>query len=678
MSSSNPILDRLAHYVTFSKNNSRDDLIINALHNSNQFMSKNDIKQYIESVYGCIISNSELINRLMDLKEKKLVIEATAGNYLLSDEVSNVLMKLQDDFGSLEKLVMNEWASELLKKYDLNDSELNLLQENIIHFCNSFFYFHGVESMNFISNKFKEHENDFEIDRIIDSLNIQNIKLTKIAQEEFRSFITSSNKHYFSYLRALLNRAIGYLTEICDPQTIEVLRNNLNIKILYLDTNIIFRLIDLQGEERKESILEVLNLCKQHNIEVRITKRTLVELQNSISRYAQLLLKYPLPSDISRIAYKYRNSENYFSAYWRELSINGITPADFNSRYRNVDLIIKNLGIAIEDTTWFEQEIIEMKSELTSKFQLYLSDNRIDHRSYSVIEHDAYHLAFIHYLQGSPVARFSDAESFFLTSDRWLVNFQSNLHLLKDSSAPLSLRPTNIVNIFQFITPINGDYAETFLNFFTNHKYIPTKINNELIQEIASKVASSKYSPALFENIITNEHITSRYSSFSDDVEKQKFIEWAIDDEIEKMAEDLSIEKEKASKLQNELLDKSQKESQLQNKVYDALDEVSAAKEETERLRTQLKISEDIIENYARKRENWKRFFTILLVLILFSFIVVDYYILGEKLEKFIRYMLFLVVLTINSLVYYFYLLRKGILYCIPIIIGLYTIYFTL
>src|SRR5690606_29349692 len=62
-----------------------------------------------------------------------------------------------------------------------------------------------------------------------------------------------------------------------------------NDKSFLLDTNIIFRLIGIGGNERKNSTFSLLQKCKEIGIKFQYTGRTHVELQNKLDQIISFL-----------------------------------------------------------------------------------------------------------------------------------------------------------------------------------------------------------------------------------------------------------------------------------------------------------------------------------------------------------------------------------------------------
>lgn len=676
-------INRLAHFVSLSTDYRRQDLVINALFISSSALTTNELELLIRSEYKCIISQNEIHKILQHLKKNNLVEEMPKDHYILTLDLTNNLNHSLNIGIKLEDEVMNAWSEELRTKHPLSEEEINYLINKLKEFLNRLFYNHGAEGLNLITNSYKNNDEIMnDVNDIISSLNIDE-SLLEVASIEFKSFLSSKNNNIINYLVALIKRVVSYLTEICDPDAINLIKSNLSMNKLYLDTNIVFRLIDLQGEARKVSTLEVLQLCKDNGIKVVVTTKTIKELESTIKFFRKLLIDNPLPSSLSRIAYRFRSADNYLSVYWKESEEHNISVDDFNERYKNIDLILQSLGIQIEDVSWFDGEISEVKRVFESKFHMFLEERNNNGRSISGIEHDAYHLALVNYLRDTSKQRFSEVESFFLTSDQWLSKFQYTLQELKDSDVPLALKPSNIINIFQFIEPEDGKYAEVFLNIFSKTTYIPTKITNDIIHKIGSKIASVRYSPQIYEKILSNQYITTIYNGLKEDQDKDKLIELAIDEEVEKMSQEISDIKSKNQLLENKLIEQEQQEIELHETFLTAIKEVSATNEKAiEMKQAELNISKEdariLLDKLNKQTRNIKIFFTFIIIVLMLAEYFVDYYILTNIFDKFLRMIINIVLAAVLFLIYHFLLFKKNTGYIITAYIGVLAIYFSI
>ena len=100
-------------------------------------------------------------------------------------------------------------------------------------------------------------------------------------------------------------------------------------KTFYLDTNILFRMLGLNNEQRKEAILQFINKCKESKIKLRITPFTKTETLNSIQYHVKQVKKimqgYTGTGDALSKLYDKSNYEDGFLTVYLEWAMkNGI------------------------------------------------------------------------------------------------------------------------------------------------------------------------------------------------------------------------------------------------------------------------------------------------------------------------------------------------------------------
>jgi len=670
------IIKRLAHFAA-SPNPSiiREDLVKNALYRMKKHTTPEELKEFIEAEFGCSISQQEITIIIKGLLRKNSILTSGTNQYFLGVETIKEIETKLLEFQDLESNVITRWEDEIKSDYQLDEKFIKELSEQLKLFCYNLFYLHGVESKKIISSEVSDVTNN-DIGSLINDCNFTTEEIKEIAKIEYVKFLGSSDMHNLNYLDYLYNRAISFLSQVCDPEVLKVLKNNLSGTDIYIDTNILFRLIGLQGEKRQKSIEETIKLCSQFGIKIKVTTRTISEFDHTIERFYKYILANPAPRSMFEVAYQYRNTDNFISIFWKEAHETGIEPKDFYERYRSIDLILKERNIDIVDTTRLESELKDVTDEIISKYNMFIDENGID-RHLSVVEHDCFHISFIKQLQGNNVRRFTDAKAFFLTADHSLLRFQNQEYNLRNT-IPLILLPSNIITIFSFITPKESRNVDFFLSFFSNNFY-STRISNETIQKIISKISHVRNSPTIAEKILANDSIINRYMEFTEESEQQLFLEMAIDHEIEKMKFDLIEANTKAEEVEQKLEEERSKNIILEHELRKAREEQSSAIEsfrqernlnqniisEKEMLLKKLEEHIKELEEQKKKNEKYSKYFRIglfsIATVVFFALLLLDNMYLYRHFEKIWRFIFYCVVCSLYILAYYCTFKSKGL-----------------
>jgi len=237
-----------------------------------------------------------------------------------------------------------------------------------------------------------------------------------------------------------------------------------------LDTNIIFRLIGVGGDERQKAMVQLLKDCIKQGIHFEYTHHTLLELtkkleqsvyqiqraekSNSIDIIEDVLTKSPhfFNDDFItqycrlRISKEIRSPEQYeiqmkakFKALCKELSIEKV----------NYNNLIQDYEINL-----LSHSLIKQRKELTEFYRYSNNQAKVD----------AYNVLYVRKVRGANNYNYSDVKSFYLTTDRGLNRI---LSVVKGVLIPETILPSQL---FLIHNPVSNDTSnepdyKTFFKF---------------------------------------------------------------------------------------------------------------------------------------------------------------------------------------------------------------------
>lgn len=142
-----------------------------------------------------------------------------------------------------------------------------------------------------------------------------------------------------------------------------------------------------------------------------------------------------------------------------------------------------------------------------------------------------------------------DTQCLFLTTDHALTAFQREDHDAKEKP-PVVITPSQLLQMFAFSKADSG-YEETFIKFFASSSVgVSFEYNNNDIQEILSRIGHyNGVSPEVAERILARQIVQSRYTSATDDEEKEEIIYKTVSEELLK---ELDLTKEQVAALELE------------------------------------------------------------------------------------------------------------------------------
>ena len=139
------------------------------------------------------------------------------------------------------------------------------------------------------------------------------------------------------------------MSEVISDENLNQITDSLKELTVYLDTNTIYRLLNLQGASRYESIKETLDFCRTNGVKLKVSALTKKELSSRLKFDARILMKFPTRTNLSRAGYKYRSSDNYVSTYWWQSETTGISVSDFIEYYQNFIFLKNNLALKLNE-----------------------------------------------------------------------------------------------------------------------------------------------------------------------------------------------------------------------------------------------------------------------------------------------------------------------------------------
>jgi hypothetical protein len=547
---------RMAHLVPCSIDLSVDikgDLITNTLFLANKAIGISEILSIQEQLLGVKMAYDEIKDALRILYNKAIVVE-NGTKYVLSSEVHEQLNRRATVQNKLEENVIQRWINEdIIPNYpELELEEISELKEDILTFLNTLFIRHGTESIQLVSGDVGLVE-DMDIQSVLKALPQCSGRLLTVRAQEFERFLSFDDADTVRFLRSLIDRAVTYLTVVCDPQIIETLETRIKDKLIYLDSNVVYRLLGLQGNQRQHVVESVVSLCQKFGLSLRVHSVTINELKQRMKYDSNILRRYPVPRDLAAIGAKYLSEENYVSTYWYEARDKGISVEDFISYYSHIEDHLKVHNIIVEyEEIELPHNFEEMKRELISDFCRTENPEAEHKKSTSALEHDAHLLALVKYLQKGTNS-FIDCAAWLLTTDRSIIKVLKSNPLYKDRP-PCALMPSQLLQILRFVTPANEEYDNAFLGLFTR-SYITSglHISNEIIQEILGRIAKHRGSPTLAEKILSDDLIMRRYTNTTSNKSREEIIQDAIVVKAKETEAQLLLVNAKVDKLSTDL-----------------------------------------------------------------------------------------------------------------------------
>lgn len=353
-------------------------------------------------------------------------------------------------------------------------------------------------------------------------------KFSKEEVDSFNDFIDWEDHKKNIAVYNVFQKAIEFSIFTSSKGIKELTKDIFKGKRYCLDTNIIFRLLGIGGEERKDSLLKVIKWCSYQGIQFEYSSQTFNELKRRIQA-SVTEIKHAISNKNIQILEESYNSNKYmynegFVTYYIEqkklnkflspeaYEINLITSFRVLESTLGLNQIDKSVEISSHKIEHWKNKFLDAKKEI----------NPYSRYTQSAAEVDAFNFLYVRELRGNQTTSYSEIKSFYLTTDRTL-----NQILIKESNGDIveTIFPSQLF----LIHSISYDESEaedykSFLRFLKRRttefkltgkealnyiKQIRTYTNDEAqIKEVLKAYSDLKYDTTLNMDYSEPKHIS--------------------------------------------------------------------------------------------------------------------------------------------------------------------------
>jgi hypothetical protein len=267
------------------------------------------------------------------------------------------------------------------------------------------------------------------------------------AHAAIAKFIAHIKKYDTQSYNAFRNIYFGaILSHLTDLSQIQDFARKAKKLTIYLDSNILFRLLDLQNPIFNAASHELFEMLKKCGFALRCFKVTCDEMRRVLSHRYSLFLNRKLPESISDEEAAY--VDGIIGAFYRKK----MTLSQMETYIQKLELTIEKLGISVDHHDFFPKKTTLSEAERQIYYDLkvrrHLGSRKLDDydRDYDVdslvsiedlpkyikdtiirkAEADLRVLEYIRQQRGGDVYSFSDSKMVFLTCDKILARFNSH------------------------------------------------------------------------------------------------------------------------------------------------------------------------------------------------------------------------------------------------------------
>lgn len=385
------------------------------------------------------------------------------------------------------------------------------------------------------------------------------------------SFLSYDNKDKDKAIFNIVSLSLEYCVLTGNGRQLypEGLRN----KIFFLDTNIIYRAIGINGDERKALTLKFLNKCNEIGIGLNISVYSEEEFNKSLEFYIKNINKYQFSNINKKLYEKYQKGKDIYNNYleWKSGRVDyGIEKyqAFIKANYESFKRAYKiNVDYKLKIT--FNENNKKRIDELSQSIMILKSDSHI---SSSII--DASNILLLDNLRKethSNISKLLEVKYFLISTDQKLREWDL---LNVNNEQPIVFLPSQwLAIILRFVSATSDDF-KSFVSFL-NIKKADEGINKEKLLSVLEGI-----------------------SEITEDIERQEFY---ADEIIEQKANDI------INNSDIECIKKETKEyvkASMDQLIVDAQTEVAATKQKIEITENEMKSIKKQKDNYGQVLNN--------------------------------------------------------------------------
>ena len=448
---------------------------------SSNYVSIGTLAEYIEKNYSLLFSPEEIMAIFTDNNFKNEFDIHDVGG----ENVYQLTTKRRTALSLRQKKTLEEFIHQYLQDNKLDEEKGECIMQYLYNmFTNNVDSFEKLLQAKKVSvegfNKSVAPEDAIIINGFLDWNNDEkNIEIFNLACYALEYCMLTANKSSHFSLDSLRN------------------------KTFYLDTNIIYRAIGINGEDRKKRTHLFLSKFKSLNNKVKLTKCTLEEFEKSVNSYIKKLRKSETPAIHSSVYSEYVTMDDIWRYFhvWRGHRSNGTVDYFASFLQSEFQGICKSYDIEIDDNQPFV--INECKDELNGNAASIrgLSEKKTFETAY----YDAQNIKWVERRRNGSDKSIFDAKYYLLSSDNGLRFWDVRYH---SKNAPVVIMPSQWLSIIlRYMERTNDDFKSfvCFLNIKTDFDVMPEEQIHYILQGISEVTTDVEQQSFFLRTIVEND-----------------------------------------------------------------------------------------------------------------------------------------------------------------------------
>ncbi len=440
-------------------------LILAAAHaQGGGFASCVDCQTLCRGLWGLEIEREEIRAAIEQLLLDGDVIREESG-IVLSEACSEELAGRVRSFNEVEAAAFTEWTEAISEAVPLlSEEDLNELSADLVVWLNQIIVQYGITASVLLYPEREHFKRRLAEVRSagFEELPERSRTVMMVRPAALRTFVEHMSEMQRRYFDNMLITAHLMSIFTLDPQALESVRVLTCGQRLYIDSNVVYSILQLDGMREYYVTSRILDLSQKLGYEVCVTPWTVAETQRSIRTARDRLLRVgPSPQSVSGLAPSDPDHGSYekLKRVVRKLERDrGISPHDFFALHEQVEPLLSEQGIVVVDEGC---ELIDSEEgAFDEEISAFERVRRGEEKPRPLQEHDVKHRLLIRHLRGDRERRFSNAHCLLLTDDQALALY-AKTGMDEGQSVPFAVTVTEWGHIVRSLYPRTEDYERT-------------------------------------------------------------------------------------------------------------------------------------------------------------------------------------------------------------------------
>jgi hypothetical protein len=472
-------LNRLCHVVALSKegkgSQALDGLIVALIAGdaSSPLSSASQVTQAIHRTYGLHVPVARVQSSLdRSLNSGQLLRDRASTIFMVPPAIQTHVQERAAEAVQLEQAVRTEFAEIVVRRVgqiptELIDGLWHCLQVYIARL----FSRHGAETVLLLNPSMSIRNGGV---RAVNSYLEDAVKESQCGLAEdlvldlIQEFFLDPSPSRTRYVSQIMDLTFNVYALTMDKNISIALKGNIPNLFIFLDTNVIFGLLDLHAHPLIDVSREILELISKHKLPFRLFyhPETLREAERTLYYISERLCGKGWTQELSRAAVTVGNLSGIELRYHEMNAQFPISADAFLSKYSHVQDLLSDLGIA-EYRIGEESEGAAMKRHtMVEEYRGYVKERRPNRpKPYAVLNHDIAVWQTVQSLRGTSRSLL-DVKALFLSCDYLFYHYDWQRLRSRGGMGSIVI-PSQLLQVLRAFLPVDDDFDRKFVEALT-------------------------------------------------------------------------------------------------------------------------------------------------------------------------------------------------------------------